>query len=54
MRYIPTLHIFFYLAGHPGDDKYDNCARGKENIHTLDSIPKVERSTGDGCGDVTV
>jgi hypothetical protein len=35
MRYIPTLHIFFYLAGHPGDDGYDNCARGNENIHNM-------------------
>ena len=35
MRYIPTPHIFFYLAGHPGDDEYDNCARGNENIHNI-------------------
>jgi hypothetical protein len=35
IRYIPTLHIFFYLAGHPGDDEYDNCAHGNENIHNM-------------------
>ena len=26
---------FCDLAGHPGDDEYDNCARGNENIHKM-------------------
>ena len=53
--YRPCMH-FFDLAGHPGDDEYANRACGSENIHKmLWAVSRdVERSIGDGCGDVIV